>query len=852
MNDTTKLHTKGCRGGFCSGGVLGILLLLMALPAQAQVEGISYTISPGGENVFFESKGFLGSDGNSGLENGLLYGGQLGLGFGQYLELDAVYLFGNDFETDFTNLDDDAFDFGVGEAAFLDALADLEPRMIDLRRYGGKLRLNLGAGFGTAQAGEFLPYLTLGTGIIKFDPEGLDKSESIYATGGVGVTFSLLNRLTVSVGGEVLAYRYNPATVLLTDSDITAANDAAGLAGADRIQADDFEDQTVLNPSLNASVQFYLGGRQPGELSELDRAFIEQFQGGGGLQVFVEPFYGRIEFNSALNFPKDQNVAGVNVGVELGPYVGLRGFYWRGTTGTDVFDEFAEGFEDVALFGGELNLRFGDAFGRQDLTPYAIVGGGFMDVLGNYDEDISQGATPPDDRYFAMGGGGLDFALSESLSLFGNLRYLLMSNADAEDVSDPDEVFGSPMYTAGLKFSFGGGRGRTAEEVIEERAERRAAAARAEREALRGELTEREEALQTEVARLRARLDSLEQARQERRMVQEEDSVQQTTVREMTALEQKVDQLEREVAGGAQGRVRRPGSNLSGETIAIPVPERGEIYIRFGEGANGETTAETVYAPPTIVQPGGQATVPQTGAQGGLSAQQIQQIVRETLRSEMGRADSARRPLNAEDIRRIVQETITEQLRQADTGEVQRMEMSQLQNRLDRIESRLDRLAEQRAAPPPGVEVIEEGQEGEERTRVVSQYGPTRVVPTAGFGGGNFLFGVRGDYSDRSSHIGSLDFRFMPEFVVGGGDEFSVDIIANGVVDVNLLDQYLPTDRFDPYAGVGLGLTTQTGLGLNLLIGTEYATGRGAVFAEYSTLDFFDYNRFLIGYRVRF
>jgi hypothetical protein len=51
------------------------------------------------------------------------------------------------------------------------------------------------------------------------------------------------------------------------------------------------------------------------------------------VQLYVNPFHGRIEFNDALGFPKDQNLSGVNAGVSLGPYVGLRGFLLARATG---------------------------------------------------------------------------------------------------------------------------------------------------------------------------------------------------------------------------------------------------------------------------------------------------------------------------------------------------------------------------------------------------------------------------------------------------------------------------------------------------------------------------------------
>ncbi len=846
---------------------LGLLILLLApavQPAQAQVTGISYTLSPTGEYALFESDGFFGSDGNAALENGFFYGGEVGFGFGQYLELGGVYLLGRNFENDFSDLNDGFLTgYGGDNQAVVNTLDSLGGEgvlggEVDLRRIGGKLRLNLASGIG--REAEFLPYVTLGTGILRFDAENVEENDNIYVTGGLGFTFSLMDRFTVSLGGEVLAYRYNFARTFLGDTGVEARSTALENQGEPGIEPENFDEETVYSPVLHGSVQFYLGGREPGELSDLDRALLDQFGGGGGPALFIEPFYGRIEFNDALAFPKDQNVAGVSAGLRFGPYVGLRGFYWRATEGDDVFDGLpgnAVNFEDIAFYGGELSLRFGSQFLDRGFTPYLLVGAGYMDVLSGYNDDIPAGATAPEDGYFGIGGAGLEVPLTNALKLQGGARYLLMSNSDVADINEPDEVYGSLMYTAGLEFNLGGGDdGRTVDEILEDRAERRAAQQRDEfmtREEARAQTT------RAEIDRLQARLDSLDRAARTGMMQRDAEGRREMEElrREVLALEQ--ERRMQEVAPPADRDDAE--SYLSDETVTLPVPTVGEIYVRIGETTD-DGQVETVYGPPTVVQGGAAGAAPRRGRQA-LSAEQIRSIVQQTIRSEMQARDAG--DLSEVEIRALVQEAIRAEIRRsgADVSDLnmqmienqlerQQREINRLRNELDdEVDQLRTRVARDDDAPP----VIIEDEETGETTVVrggLGGYTPTRFVPMAGYtvaGDGRFLIGVRGDYGGDAP-FQSYGFRFAPEVVIGLGDGLSFDLVANALVDLNVLEPYLA--GIQPYAGAGLGLTTETGLGINLLVGGQYDVGAGAVFAEYSTLDFFGYNRFLLGYQTRF
>ena len=748
----------------------GLTLFLSAPQATAQVTGISYTLSPIGSRVYW--------DDDAGLEDGYLYGGQLGLGFGQYVEVSGLYMLGNGFETDFSG-------FTGNDQAVLDALENLDAREVDVTRYGAKLRINVGAGSVT-------PFVTAGTGIIKFDPEGLDESENIYANGGAGLTFSVASRYTLSVGGEMLAYRFNPGTTLFTDEDLTEVG----------IGRRSFNQQTVYNPSISASLKFYLGGRSQDELTEVDRALLRQFEG-GGFRLAVEPFYGQINFNEDLiGFPEHQALAGVNAGFDLGPYVGLRGFYWRATEQDKALDNFTTDFTDLTMYGGELNLRFKGSLGG-GIAPYIALGGGYLDAGSDY-EDFS--GLRPEDRYFAIGGGGIELPLSSSLLLQAGVRGLFMSNQNVEDLSDPNSVHTSLMYTAGINFNLGGS-GRTAGDVVG----REMASARADAEA-------RAVALEQELATIRARLDSLENVQ----AMQQPMPMTQRFVRDSTGLVIDTVMVH-------EARARTP------QTITVPVPEDGEIYIRFG----GESS---IMNPPPQQQPVIQALPSDTVAVSQITAGQIRQIVQQALAEQQA----------------------TTQQRGGMTADELEASLRAMEARLEqRIARENNRLRNQLDEQPREVRVVQEDgtpvapDTSRQSRGLLNTFSQRQLVGAQPFiglrlgeGTEQFLVGVRGDYRFPGN-----SYRFVPEVGLGFSDD-GVALNAIGNVVYPFASDYLT--QVQPYVGAGVGFVSDSGLSgldlaLNVLGGAEYTLPNGMTFfGEFSTLDFFDFNRVLLGYRLRF
>jgi len=297
--------------------LLYLFIILLTLTSQqifAQVSGISYTLSPTAEYSLWNDK--------AGLENSLLAGGKVGFGFGEFFELRGNYMQSINGKTNFSRFDLPNYSDSLFVA-----------RDAKIVRWGGDVKANIGKG-------KLLPFVTLGTGIQSIQLDTFDANKQIYVSVGAGVKLSLADRYTLVLEAKNTAYRYNSIN-LLTGEDIMTFD----------LNSEDFVTENLNNWSIGASLQFYLGGRKPGELSALDKAYFDAFSGGfSSIAGTVEPMAGRIQFHESLPY-RDTWMAGANAGIDLGPYVGLRGFYWRG-----IEDGELTSFDKLAMYGGEVRM----------------------------------------------------------------------------------------------------------------------------------------------------------------------------------------------------------------------------------------------------------------------------------------------------------------------------------------------------------------------------------------------------------------------------------------------------------------------------------------------------------------
>lgn len=403
-------------------------ILLMAIffgsivTLQAQVKDISYTVSPAVEYNFFNTQ--------SGLSNAFLYGGQLGFGFGEFVELRANYTRSYKLKTDFS-------DYGFGRTIIQDfdtlTVTDAKiAKAVQMQRIGGELKINVAK---TA----ILPYILAGGGIQRFEGEQIIENSQIYTTLGVGLTASVKDRLTINVAGLSHAYRHNPVNTLLTYGE----RNSFGINGADYIT------EGLRNWGLRASILFYLGGRAPGQMSETDVAYLDSFTSGfSGLSIPVEPQFGVFAWNDALPFA-DSYFGGLSTGFNFGPYVGLRGFYYSALVTGELSRR-----SGLDLWGGEGIFRLSSGGG---LAPYLSLGAGKLRINEDYPQTDSGSL---ENQPFLTGGLGLSvpFAKFLNLSVFG--KSILTNTQEASDIVDTNGFQNSWAYGAQVNFIFGKDRNR--------------------------------------------------------------------------------------------------------------------------------------------------------------------------------------------------------------------------------------------------------------------------------------------------------------------------------------------------------------------------------------------------------
>ena len=401
--------------------LLLVALLFATGALTAQVRGVSYTIAPS------VSYNWFGSD--SGLEDAFMFGGRLGFGFGEYVELRATYLQTIDQQTNFAGLN-------------LNVDSTFANRGVDLTRYGAELKLNIGRG-------TLLPYLLLGGGIQDTRREGLDKAENIFGTLGFGLTLSAADRYTFGVEGKYIAYSGNTVRNLFSEVERQANN----------LDLNNFKADQVGTYSVAANLQFYLGGRRPGQLSDIDQEYLENFQGGlTGLSIPVELGLAQVKWDNSLAY-RDAYFAGGTAGFSFGPLISLRGFYYRGMTDDEInFD-----FDDISLYGADFRFNLSQA--SSGIVPYLSVGGGYIDLANGYNDGVQEGQPLASSQGFASGGGGIYLKFGERVTLNGGVRAMLTSSADLEDLNSTEQLTTSTMYTAGLGFNLGGNNRRNPDVV---------------------------------------------------------------------------------------------------------------------------------------------------------------------------------------------------------------------------------------------------------------------------------------------------------------------------------------------------------------------------------------------------
>ena len=413
-------------------------LALLGTNVHAQMKDVTVTLQPTASYNWFDK--------NTAIEDGVMFGGRVGFGFGEAIELRGVYEISND-------LNNTVEGFDIFSDNFVN---NFKTRKVDVERIGGEFKANI------PTRGTFVPYLTLGAGVqnLKVDiaaagaPSNKLKSEQIYANVGLGTQIKLGNRLFLNLEVKNTVFNMNPNSVLFQDGQ-----DQSDIEG----WLNDNDNTRMYNWSALAGLQLYLGGRSPEQFSALDRAYYRKFSGGlSGFKLIIEPAGAYVNFDNDSNL-SDSYFLGGKIGFDLNQYIGLRGFYYQATKDEKISTDW----DDLAMYGGELIAKLNVSRG---LVPYITVGGGYLNAYkGSYiGKDELTGASS---GYFAKGGLGLNIPVGRNVEIFGDASMLFTSDRPTDDLQNiiaPSELKQHTMYTAGIRFQLGKS-GDNTDDIIEDR-----------------------------------------------------------------------------------------------------------------------------------------------------------------------------------------------------------------------------------------------------------------------------------------------------------------------------------------------------------------------------------------------
>lgn len=786
----------------------------------SQVSGISYTLSPIIEYTWWDDK--------AGLEDGLLWGGKLGLGFGEYIELRGQYMRSINLTTRFK-------DFGL--ANYSDSLFTERP--VTLARWGGELKANL-------SRGKVLPYLTIGTGVQSIQLDTFAQNKQVYVSFGGGVKLSASDRYTLTLEARNNGYNFNSVANLLTASDQSALDIDPSLFSAERLRS---------NWSVGASLQVYLGGRKPGEMTELDKAYFDTFSGGlRGLRVPIEPTLARVNFTENMPY-RDTWMIGGYTGLDFNSFIGVRGFYFQATED----GELSSKFDKLAMYGGELRLKLNASGG---ITPYLIMGGGYIDIdQGKY---ISKDSLQATDQGFASGGVGITLPISTHFKLFGSARALLSTATKVEALQTTDQLETSWMYAFGVRFVLG--KKSNPEEVMKAEINE---ALQVQQDANDENARLLKEKYETKVVSLEAEIMEAYAAKdieQAAKLLQEKEEAD-LIVEELKKREQK------QLAEAEQAKIASviippatvyPTAQNQSQIQLSPAEFEGLIE-EILEGVNNQGRGNSSFMEQQLL-----ALQHENTLQRQAFEQRIAEIEKALVQMTEAQAEVDEIP--------APEQSSSEDSIRADLtafSAILLQEINKLNEKIDRNNKEIEILKtggtvnavipdpEEVVMPAPikdtlktdPVEIIIPVSSGDFIENGTANSSALTYRGMSGFAGINiggqttFNTGLRWNYA-----IGKSKFEFMPELFVGLGSSSSFGFSANGVLPISFKKSDLT-----PYVGLGGGVLKienegedKLRLNYNIIVGSYINVLNGRLFFDFTTRNLFKYNQAVLGYRFKF
>ena len=383
--------------------------ITLGFNAVAQVKDISFAIAPTAEYVLWNKK--------SAIENGFMVGGYVGFGFGKNLELLGSY------------------SQSLGLKSRIDGFSAPDniktvftPTDVDVYRWGGELKGNIPMTY------SFQPYISLGAGIQTIKANET-KQDAIYYAFGLGTKFNLTRRLTLNVQARGTHFNSDASNILHNPSE-------AKTSTYNQWITDNVSNKNMLNWSLQAGLQLYLGGRNPDELTELDNSYTNL----KNFKVVVAPAIGYIDFDDDNNF-RNTYLAGASLGFDFTEYIGIRGFYYQAMND----EKISSSFDKLSLYGADFSARLNVSNG---VVPYITVGGGYLKAGNGYQGKVA--TVENESGIFAKGGVGLAIPLGKHLELFGaaNMLYTTNNENATNALKSPDKLQTNILYNAGIRIKF--------------------------------------------------------------------------------------------------------------------------------------------------------------------------------------------------------------------------------------------------------------------------------------------------------------------------------------------------------------------------------------------------------------
>jgi len=395
-----------------------------------------------------------------------------------------------------------------------------------------------------------------------------------------------------------------------------------------------------------------------------------------------------------------------------------------------VDDDFSE-FQDVEGYGAEARFALNTGPG---ISPFLVAGAGrirftdeFLDVEGNRPGDLDH----------LILGGGFAFALGSFARVELGARNLLMTpGSDLEDVTDPDDLVSTWQYSAGLALTVG------------------------------ASATSREQWVDRERIR-----------EEERRRIREEERIR---VEEVTARDRAQDRDRRDATTPSRGD----------RTMVVPVPEVGEVILRYGE-------AYSVQA---------------RDAAGGMSAVDMVRL-EEAVAASLARMGMDMESLEAR-LPQIVRQVVREELQA---------------------------MGVRPGAVAPGVTVLTVDDGFQWRAQTMEPYVGLQLHDRT-----QFLLGVRASMGT----LNALPVEVIPELAFGFGEgDTSLLLGLNTRYSFDLGRER----RYAPYLQIGAALTNQRLLSINPAYGLKFdvaSDNRGnpiRIFIEHQGLQMYRDHRILAG-----